>query len=62
VWTVRQLLGILVAGLSLLGFGTLLGNQRRVNEQGLFPVALALKAAGVALLTYGLWRHVRANL
>jgi hypothetical protein len=62
VLTARQLLGLLLAGLSLLGFGTLLGNQRRAQEQGMLPIALALKIVGVALLTWTLWRHVKGNL
>lgn len=60
--TVRQLLGLLVAGLSLLGFGTLIGNKRSAREQGMLPIAIGLKIAGVALLSWALYRHVRGNL
>lgn len=62
VWTVRQLLGVFVAGLSLLFFGMHLGNQRAANERGMYPIAMALKGAGLALLSWALWRHVRANM
>lgn len=62
VWTIRQLLGLLVAGLALLGFGTLLGNKREAQEQGMLPFALLLKAAGIGLLSWALYRHVRGNL
>lgn len=62
MWTVRQLFGLLVAGLSLLAFGAVLSNKREANEQGMYPIALALKGIGLGLITWALWRHVRANL
>lgn len=62
VWTVRQLLGVFLAGLALLGFGVHLGQQRAANERGMYPIAMALKGAGLALLSWALWRHVRANM
>ncbi len=59
---VQQLLAALVAGLSLLGFGQLIGNKRSARESGMEPVALFLKAAGLLVLTYTLYRYGRERL
>jgi hypothetical protein len=57
VVTTNTLLGALLTGLALLGAGTFLGNRREVREGGLGFVALLLQGAGLALLTYTLYRH-----
>lgn len=57
-----QLLWIgLVVGLALLGFGTMVGNNRSAREGGMEPLSLLLKAAGIGVLTYTLYRHLKGN-
>ncbi|MBL8602749.1 MAG: hypothetical protein JNK72_12575 [Myxococcales bacterium] len=57
--TLPQLAAGLFAGLALLGFGAAIGNNRDAREGGMEPVSLLIKAAGLGLLTYTLYRFVK---
>jgi hypothetical protein len=60
--TLRFLFGMLVVGLSFLGLGTFLGNRNDVRDAGLSPVSLLLKGAGLAILSFTLYRYVHQRL
>lgn len=60
--TLNYLAGMLFLGLALLGFGTALGNQRSVGDAGLAVVPLVFKGAGLAVLSYALYRFVHVRM
>ncbi len=58
----RTFLAMLAAGFALLALGGGVGQSRDAARSGLGPLGLALKGAGLALLTYALYRLVKGNL
>lgn len=58
---IQTLAAGLFAGLALLGLGTAIGNQRANREAGLDPLALLLKGAGLAILTFTLYRFIKTH-
>lgn len=59
--TIQTLAAGLFAGLSLLGLGAAIGNQRANREAGLDPLALLLKGAGLATLTFTLYHFIKSH-
>lgn len=59
--TLQALAAGLFAGLALLGLGTTIGNQRSTREAGLNPLALVLKGAGLATLTFTLYHFIKSH-
>jgi hypothetical protein len=57
--TIQTLLAGLLTGLLLLGFGAAVGNNRDAQAGGMAPLSLLLKLAGLALLSWTLYRYVR---
>lgn len=57
--TTQTLLAGLLTGLLLLGFGAAVGNNRDAQAGGMAPLSLLLKLAGLALLSWTLYRYVR---
>jgi hypothetical protein len=58
---IQTLAAGLFAGLSLLGLGTVIGNQRANREAGLDPLSLLLKGAGLCVLTFTLYRFIKTH-
>lgn len=61
ILTPRMLFAVLVAGLLLLALGRGVGNDRSARESGMEPLALLLKAMGLGLLAWGLYRYIAQN-
>lgn len=59
--TIQTLAAGLFAGLSLLGLGTVMANQRANREAGLDPLALLLKGAGLLTLTFTLYHFIKSH-
>lgn len=59
--TIQMLAAGLFAGLSLLGLGAVMDDQRANREAGLSPLALLLKGAGLATLTVTLYHFIRSH-
>lgn len=59
--TIQTLAAGLFAGLSLLGLGTVIGNQRANREAGLDPLALLLKGLGLLTLTVTLYHFIKSH-
>lgn len=59
--TPRMLLAMLVSGLLLLALGQGVSNKREARESGMEPLALILKAAGLGLLAWTLYRFMQQN-
>lgn len=59
--TVNFLAGMLFCGLALLGFGTVMGNQKSFGDAGLAVVPLLFKGAGLAVLSYAMYRFVQSR-
>jgi len=57
----RSFLALLAGGFVLLALGGGVAGNRDARRSGFEPFALALKGAGLALLTYAIYRLVKAN-
>ncbi len=53
---------MLAGGFVLLALGGGVAGNRDARRSGFEPFALALKGAGLALLTYAIYRLVKGNL
>jgi uncharacterized membrane protein YidH (DUF202 family) len=58
----RTFLAMLAGGFVLLALGGGIGGNRDAQQSGMEPLALLFKGSGLALLTYAIWRLVKANL
>lgn len=57
----RPFLALLAAGFVLLALGRAFGGDRGSREAGLSPLGLGLKGAGLALMSYALYRMVKGH-
>ncbi len=58
----RSFLALLAGGMVLLALGGSIGGNRDATRSGLGPVGLFFKGAGLAVLTYAIYRLVKGNL
>ena len=58
----RSFLALLAGGFVLLALGGGLGQNRDASRAGFGPVGIVLKGGGLALLSYALYRLVKANV
>lgn len=57
----RPFLALLAVGMTLLALGGAVGGSRDAKRSGMGPLGLALRGAGLAVLTYAIYRLVKGN-
>jgi hypothetical protein len=58
----RSFLAMLAGGMALLALGGAIGGNRDAMRSSVGPLGMLFKGAGLALLTYAIYRLVKGNL